>query len=384
MAPRRIAHILPWPSVGGVEVATLRTMRAAEGAGLTGVAFVPRGGAAVRALFERGGVPVVEYDPPEPSYRHPLAYLRRSLALARQLRAAGVNVVHCADFLAGFRCGLAGVLARVPVISHVRGRVPYLSGRDRSFLWPIRWFVFVSSETRASFAFPVPERRSSVLYDGIDVPTEEPNLSAEVRAELGIPPAARIIGMVARVAPAKDYPTLIAAAAEVVRAHPEAMFLIVGQRSGVREYSEHFALVSQLLADAGLTSRFIFTDHRDDVDRLVAAMDVCVLTTFAEGLPLALLEAMARGRPFVATNVGGIPEIIQDGDTGVLVPLGDAPALARALTALLDDPSRAAALGAAGRAHVERHFGRVQFQARVRALYDQVFRGGAGTSRVVS
>lgn len=372
MARRRVAHILPWPSVGGVEVATLRAMRAVEGPDVSGVAFVPRGGAAVRALFERAGLPVIEYDAPEPSYRHAVRYVRRSLALAAQLRAAEVDLVHCADVLAGFRCGLAARLAGVRAIMHVRGRVPHMSWRDRSFLWPIGRFVFVSEETRRSFAIPMTDARSSVLYDGIELPAADRLTPSVVRAELGIAPTARVVGMVARVAPAKDYPTLVLAAAAVVDRHPDAVFLIVGQRSGVPEYAEHYALVSRLVADAGLTAHFIFTDHRDDVDRLVTAMDVCVLATFAEGLPLVILEAMARGKPFVATSVGGIPEIIADGRTGLLVPLGDAPALARALLALLDDPARAAEIGAAGQAHVERFFGRPAFQGRVRALYEEV------------
>lgn len=379
MAARRIAHVLPWPSVGGVEVATLRTIRAAEGPEVTSVAFIPRGGAAVRALLEPSGVAVVEYDAPEPSYRHLVPYVRRSVALARQLRAARVDLVHCADLLAGFRCGLAAALAGLPVITHVRGRVPRLSRRDRSFLWPIRRFVFVSADTRATFAFPVPDARATVLYDGIDLPVREEDARAAVRAELGIGTAVPVVGMVARVAPAKDYPTLIAAAERIVATHPDVRFLIVGQRSGVAEYTEHFTVVSRLLAQAGLESHFIFTDHRSDAGRLMAAMDICVLPTFAEGLPLVILEAMVRGKPFVATDVGGIPEVVHDGTTGLLVPMADAPALARALLSLLDDPVRAAALGAAGRAHVEARFGQAAFRERVRALYDDVL--GDGTRR---
>jgi glycosyltransferase involved in cell wall biosynthesis len=363
---------MPWPSVGGTEVATLRIARAVEGKGLTSVAFVPRGGTAVRALFESHGVPVTEYDPPEPSYRHMLAYGRRSLALARQLRLAAVDLVHCADVLAAFRCGLGAMLGGVPVITHVRGRLPHVSRRDATFYWPIRRFVFVSREARASFGLRLPARRACVLYDGIDLPSDVPAAGVAVRAELGIASDARVVGMVARVAPAKDYPTLVAAAALVVAAYPDAVFLIVGQRSGVREYAEHYGVVSKLIAEVGLTSHFLFTDHRSDVDRLIQAMDVCVLATFAEGLPLVILEAMAHGKPVVATSVGGIPEIVRDGETGVLVPLRDSRALAQAVVALLDDPARAASLGAAGRAEVQGEFSSTAFERRLRLLYDDV------------
>ncbi|HEY2025982.1 MAG TPA: hypothetical protein VGG78_03175, partial [Gemmatimonadaceae bacterium] len=98
--PRRIAHVLPWPSVGGTEHAQLRLAKAVEGDEFTSIAVCLRNAAPVRALFEGEGIPVVEYDAAEPSYRHPVSYLRASAALARQLRAHQVDLVHFADVLA--------------------------------------------------------------------------------------------------------------------------------------------------------------------------------------------------------------------------------------------------------------------------------------------
>ena len=375
----RVGHLLPWPSIGGVEAATLRIVSAVEGADFTNVAFCLRGAAAVRTLFEKAGVPVVEYEAVEPSLRRPWQYLRASLRLARQLRKAHVDLVHCSDLLAAHRCSLAAWLAGVPLITHVRGRFPAVSARDRCFLMPVRRFVFVSKNTRMSFGVQVSESRATVLYDGIA--PMDPSLAypTDVRNELNIPAQAPIIGMVARVAPVKDYPTIIEAAEAVVRAHPRAVFLIVGQHSGVREYSDHYVLVQRLIAERGLTAHFVFTDHRDDVERLIAAMDVCILASHDEGLPLVILEAMRQGKPFIATAVGGIPEIIIDGVTGVLIPPATPAALARAITALLDDRDTAQALGNAAREYVSVHFNERRFASELRALYRGVLEQPART-----
>jgi glycosyltransferase involved in cell wall biosynthesis len=365
----RIAHILPWPSAGGTELATLRLARAVEGDEFTSVAFCLPDGGPVRELFVREGIPVVSYEAAEPSYRRPRRYVRASIALARSLRRTHIDLVHFADLLAAHRGSLAGVLARVPAITHVRNSVPVISLRDRSFLWPIRRFVFVSAETRRTFGHRVHPSRATLLYDGVEPTMPAADSGRSVREELTIPPDAPVVGMVARVARQKDHPTLVRAAAILVATHPAVRFLIVGQHSGVDTYEQQFAVVRQLIDELGLGKHFIFTDHRDDVDRLIAAMDVCVLSTHQEGLPLAILEAMAQAKPFVGTSVGGIPEVVRDGETGLLVPRADPHALAWALARLLDDPGLAARLGRGGRRMVEGEFSLVSFAARSRALY---------------
>jgi glycosyltransferase involved in cell wall biosynthesis len=334
----------------------------------------------VRALFEAEGIPVVEYDAAEPSYRHPMRYLRASASLARQLRAHQVDLVHFADVLAAHRCSLAAVLAGIPAITQVRNSFPdKVSRRDRTFLAPVRRFVFVSAEAMRSFGMPMRPDRATVLYDGIAPKEPDARARTAVRAELGIPATAPVIGMVARVAPQKDYPTLVRAAADLTRTHPDVRFLIVGQYSGIPQYAEHYAMVRRLMEDLGVSRHFVFTDHRDDVDRMIAATDIGVLSTHQEGLPLVILEAMAQSKPFVATNVGGIPEIVRDHQTGLLVPHGDAPALARALRTVLDDPALAARLGQAGKALVETEFSLASFQTRGRELYRSLV--GASSDR---
>lgn len=369
----QIAHVLPWPGVGGVERATLRIAQAVTGSEFKHVAFCLKGATPVREMFETAGFETVEYEAAEPSYRHPKDYLRASWQLARQFRANAIDLIACADMLAGYRTSLAARLARVPLVCHVRGRFEDLTRRDRSFLRGIKKFVFVSHNTWESFGHKVSPRHGAVIYDGVDISEGVGSAEAEsVRTEFDIPHDAKIIGMVARVAPAKDYPTLIRAAARIARVNPHVRFLIVGEHSGVEQYREHYEEVKGWLAEHAVASHFIFTDFRTDVTRMIAAMDIFVLSTHSEGLPLVIMEAMAQGVPVVATRIGGIPEIITDGETGLLHQHGDDAQLAAQLLSLLEDDGRRGMIGEAGRRFVKTNFSRERFSEEMTHFYREM------------
>lgn len=374
-----IAHVMPWAAVGGTEHATLRIARATEGAGFGHVMFCRRDAPEVRDFFEAAGCETAVYDPAEPSYRRADRYTLDSYRLAREFRRRGVHLVHCADVAAAFNAGLAGRLAGARVVCHVRNRHTGLSRRDVSFLRLVGKFVFVSEDTWRKFSYKVPARRGVVVYDGLEVGPQEPAESvAEVRREFGAE-GVKLVGMVARVAPQKDFPTLARAAARVIAERGDVRFMVVG------DYEEanrgHHAEVLRALEDAGVGRHFIFTGFRADVARLMSAFDIFVLCTHFEGLPLVILEAMARGRPVVATAVDGIPEIVFDGETGLLHPHGDDGALAARLLSLLGDEARAARLGEAGREFVKMKWSRERFAADMLRVYRDALRldgrGGA-------
>jgi glycosyltransferase involved in cell wall biosynthesis len=383
MKKPRIGHVLPWPAVGGTEHATLRIARAVERE-FDSVAFCVRGADEVMALLESGGVPRTVYDPPVPSYRHYPRYLAQSLALARQFRAQAVDLVHCADVAAGSHAALAGWLARIPVLCHIRNRFGDFSKRDASFLWPVRAFVFVSRNTWEGFGVHVPEHRGRVLYDGIALPSQASGPACADRRsvceEFGLPADVPIVGTMARVAKQKDFPTLIRAARQVLAAQPRARFLIVGDCSSEDAYRQHYAELQSLLLAEGVSGAFVFTGYRRDVPRFMNALDVFVLSTHWEGLPLVLLEAMAHAKPVIATAVDGVPEAIDHGRTGLLVPHEDVPALAGAIGRLLDDGALRTAMGAAGRTAVAERFSLDAFAANLRSLYTEALGRGAPPS----
>jgi len=221
----------------------------------------------------------------------------------------------------------------------VRNRYEALPLRERLPLRAVNHFVFVSKATWRSFAIRVQPHRGTILYDGIDpvrtLPADVERGRMPVRAELGFPAGCPLVGMVARVAPQKDVATFIEAAAIVARQAPAARFVLVGGRA-----PEHEGLFGSLLALArqrGMEDRFAFAGYRPDSARFMAAVDIFVLCTRWEGFPLVILEAMASGKPVIATDVDGVTEIVEHDRTGLLHPVGDALQLADLILRLLED-----------------------------------------------
>ena len=361
-----IGHLLPWPSIGGVEVATLRIIKATS-ADFRHVAFCIRGSSELAAACEQAGAEVAFYHPPEPSLRHGWRYMRESMLVAKELRQRAVDLAHCSEIKAVYHNSLASTLARVPLISHVRCRYPELSLRDRLTYRPVKHFVFVSHDSRRQFALKLKDVDTSVLYDGFDFPSHSVDVAA-VRADLGVP-AGPLIGMVARVNPQKDYDTLVDAAAVVAASRPDAHFIVVGDHSIVELNRSHYDHVCRRLEQAGIRERFTFTGFRSDVSRILAALDIFVLCTHREGLPLSILEAMAHGKPVIATSVDGIPELITHGSTGLLHEHKNSAELAALILSCLNDPEMAQTIGQAGRAHCRQHFSAAAFAANAAALY---------------
>jgi glycosyltransferase involved in cell wall biosynthesis len=367
-----IAHVLPWENVAGTEVATLRLIEAAAAHGHRATALHLGRASGVRDLFLANNVDVAVYEPARPSYRSGLAYFVASQRLARILRDRRVDVLHCADVAAAFQCALAGKLARVPVVSHVRNRYRSFPMRLKPVLRLVDHFAFVSMQTWKEFGVTVPATRGSVLYDGIDQPATAADADMEIsRAALGIADDAPLAGMVARLHPQKDFETLVRAAALISPELPGVRFLIVGDDATPGQ-REHYLAIRELIASLGVESHFVFAGYQPSARAFLGLMDAFVLSTRWEGLPLTILEAMAAGLPVVATAVDGIPELVQSGHTGMLVPPGDAEALASSLLAVLRDRELAERLGNSGRARVAAEFSEMSYRESVGRLYDRI------------
>ena len=195
---------------------------------------------------------------------------------------------------------------------------------------------------RGLIAQGLPAHRIRTIVNGID--TERlgrDGLSGRKRTELALY-GTSIIGTVGRLVPVKDQATLLAAFAAVREAFPGVTLVLVG------DGPERSALECQAHA-LGIRPHVRFLGERTDVAELVHLFDVFVLSSVSEGMPLTVLEAMAAGRPVVATNVGGLPEVVEHGATGLLVPAGDPRAMAEAIAKLLREPGVRARMGEAGR-----------------------------------
>ena len=193
----------------------------------------------------------------------------------------------------------------------------------------------------------VPAHKLKTIPNGVDLePFRElaPSLRQDFDAGSG-----RLVGFVGRLVAGKGGNVLLSAAQQVLAAFPDVKFVFAGEGPARAEWE---ALAARL----GIASKVVFAGRRDDMPAVYASLDIVALPSFQEAMPMCLLEALAAGRPVVATAVGAVPKVIVPGVTGLLCEPGDARGLAMSLLRLLRDPELARTMGMHGRAHVARHF----------------------------
>jgi glycosyltransferase involved in cell wall biosynthesis len=303
-----------------------------------------------------------------------LLSLARLVALVRTIRP---DIVHTHMAKAGTIGRLAAAICSVPLIIHT-----YHGHVFHGYFGPTRTRVFLTIEralARLSHrivvvgegqrdeiaAFGVaPRAKLMPIRLGLELGRflQAEQLRGQLRAELGLPSEAPLVGIVARLVPIKAHEDFLRAARLVLAQRPEARFLIVGD--GERR-AELEALVDRL----GLRTAVRFLGWRRDLERVYADLDVVALASRNEGSPVALIEALASARPVVSTAVGGVPEVVIDEQTGVLVPPSDPARLAEAVLRLLAEPDHARQLAAAGRRHVYPRYDARRLVDDMRALY---------------
>jgi len=353
----RVLHVNTERTWRGGEQQVLYLARGLQGRGIEQVLLCQEGSVLATRARECG-LPVWERR------LHGEVDLPAMRAIAARLRAAAFDVVHLhtshAHTLGVVAARLAGrrrkgerpatvVSRRVDFSIHKRrvldfARLKYTWGLDR--------ILCVSEQIRqVLLADGLPEELLGVVHSGIDVGrlAGAPDRRADYRREFSVPNGAPLIGTVGHLADHKGQRYLLAAAPAVLARFPQARILVVGAGE----------LLEPLTAQArelGVAERVLFPGFRSDVPSLLAALDLFVFPSHLEGLGTSVLDALALGLPVVSTTAGGIPEMIEDGVHGRLVPPRDPQALAAAMIELLERPERARALGAAGRARVMAEF----------------------------
>ena len=291
--------------------------------------------------------------------------------LYKLLRRERPSILHSCLFHANFLGRIVGQLARVPVIITSRRNVE-IGGPWRERLK--RWTVSLDDKIVAVCAAArqaeieragAPPEKVVTIYNGIEPNDYTVNARQTIRREFDVPPSAKLLGTVGRMHPQKGHVYLLTALRRVRERFPDARLLVVGDG---RLRAQLQSQVHEQQLEDGVT----FTGVRSDIPEILSALDLFVLPSLWEGLPNVILEAMAAGLPVVATAVGGAPELVADGQTGLLVPPAQAEALEQAIMQMLENPAQAKNMGQAGHERVLTHFSLAQTVAATTALYDEL------------
>ncbi len=347
--PMRVLHVINTAEVGGGGEHLRLLTRGLAPSGVASTVITGRDGPTSQRLRE-AGVSVTVLGGLGPA---------RVVPLMRLLRETRPDVLH----LHGSRAGLFGAVAArqagvgpaiytAHAFSFHRLGPPgtrwLFAGLERlTCAWVDRVICLTHADLAAAARSGIAVRHFAVVPNGIDLAQFDG--VPDCRTAFGFSPLTPVVGMVARLVPQKDPLTFVRMARAVAEAARHVRFLIVGD-GPLR------GQVETAVRELGLADRVTLTGFREDVPSLLRSMNVVVLPSRWEGLPLVVLEAMAASRPLVATRLPSVAEIIVDGDTGRLAPIGDAGRLAHAVVGLLTDPAAAAAMGARGRRRVEEAF----------------------------
>ena len=364
----RVLYLVPDLGVGGAERHVTTLMPALDPDRFEpSVICVGEEGALFGALVE-AGVPAIALH--RSKREAPLALLD----LAREFRRSAPDVVitrgYNAEGLGRLAARLAGVPTSIVWVHNDGDTAP--RGRLRSLLDKLldRATTAYFGVAHAQMAYLVgelgyPAEKINIIHNGMNPSLFDPTDDRGPVRVFGISDDEPVVGIIAAMRPEKDHALFLEAAAHLLAELPAAKFLVIGD--GTRRPA-----LEQRARDLGIADRVVFTGSRSDVADLLRALDVFVLCSYSvECFPMALLEAMAAGRPAVCTAVGGIPEMIVEGETGCLVPPRDARALADKISVLLRNPTLRRRMGNAARLRVERDF---SLQASVKATEEALER----------
>ena len=360
----KIGHVVHGLGIGGMERVVVTLMEGVDQGEFSSSVYCLAGGGELMVEMQGKGYEARALA------KKPGVSLLLPWRLAKLFKRDGVDVVHCHNF-GGLTYGATGGrLARVRgVIYTAHG--PEFPCQRRHALFQrlplVDRVVTVSDFIRRGAVEEVGLDPSKVttIRNGVDVARFTPRdagAAQKKRLEIGVGESDVLIGVVARLTPEKDHATLLDAFSRVVARRPMAKLIVVGD-------GELMETLREKAARLGVEHSVIFLGNRKDVADLLHILDVFALSSKEEGLGITLLEAMASGVPVVATSVGGIPEIVEHGVTGVLVPPGDGAVLADAIEWVLSHPEATRPMVAAARRRVEESFSLKRMIAEYEALY---------------
>lgn len=381
-------------ALGGGEIALLNLVRHLNPQTIKSIVVLGAAG----PLVERLGPEIDTYTLPLPvglatnrknslglatlfQIREILGGLSYILQLAKFIRSHKIDLVHTNSLKADVIGGIASRLAQCPVVWHVRDRIEmdYLPGPVvrvfRLLCRVIPTYVIANSAATLRTLHLGPDRpdgtdfgvngRSAVVHDG----TRTRSLSKERSRHLEV----FRIALIGRISPWKGQHIFLQAAQSVAERFPNVRFFVIG--AALFDEHKYDEEIRQLPKKLGIENLVEFTGFCSDIEEVIEGLDLVVHASMTgEPFGQVIIEGMAAGKPVVATNGGGVPEIVEDGSTGILVPMGDVQAMADAICEILADPVRAREMGIRGRQRVENHFTVELTASKVETVFYEVLR----------
>lgn len=333
---RHVALICFSHSLGGLELSTLRIAAVMSAKGVAVTIVAPHGSPLAQRAVER----TLDVVPLSPRWKY--GDIRTALQLGKILKERGVETVILMQSADIHLAALASFIApRAKLVFYQQMRSTY-NKRDLLHTWMYSrlslWISLTQSMKDEVVRFTrMPEDKIAVVPLGTDLHRFDPKRykKSDSREFFHLPRRSRVVGVLGRLDAQKGQDVLLRAVPEIVRHHPDAHFVIAGdETAGEPGYK---ALLQQLTTDLGIERYVTFLPFTNDVPRLMAAFDIFALPSFSETYGLVVVEAMAMERAIIATNAGGVPEIITNGKTGLLIKPRDSNAVARAIHRVLSD-----------------------------------------------
>lgn len=363
--PWHVAHVTGHMRTGGAERQLLNYLLAADHVEFRHSLVCMSKPGELADVAREAGIPVVQLPV---RTRYAVATIRR---WADWMRREDVAVIHTHMHHSAMWGRLGAIVGGVPVrVTTEHGmelwKGPVSLGIDRVLTRFTHRHIAVSEDCMATRLRREKVDPSKILLipNGVPIPQDigaRPHRD-RIRSELGIPDAAFVVGTVGRLVEPKGYEYLLEALRILRDSHPGALWLAVGD-------GDQRDMLTALADRLGIADAVVWAGRRGDVGQVLEAMDVWAMSSIREGLPVALLEAMAAGMPIVGTTVGGIPDAIRDGRDGLLVPPRDPGALSAAVERLMGDAGLAAALAASARARAVERYGIESVARRIEEIY---------------
>jgi glycosyltransferase involved in cell wall biosynthesis len=369
---KNILYLINTPHIkGGGEISLLNLLKKIDRKSYNPIAVCPSEGGMSSAIKDMN-IPVEIVSMKRLRYFNLYSLVAGVRKLIQIINAQDIGIIHAN----GSRCmiygGIAGRIKRIPVIWHVR-IVERDNLLDRILSILADRIIVISNSVRNRFNWFNNKEKISVIYNGIDINDFVRYINvAQARKELSIAENDVVIGTVGQFIPMKGHGYFIEAAKIILEKVKNVKFIIGG---GSQEDNSHEMELKNLVADYGIGDKLIFTGYRKDIKNIIALMDIFVFSAIGEGFGRVLIEAMALQKPVVAANSGGVPEIVVNGETGILVTEKDPLSMASAIIRLINERDAREKMGMAGKKRVEEMFTIERHTREIENLYSEVLKG---------